>query len=88
MKDVQLEGSGKWLEIPEQMVQQFMIELKQVTQPGEREALEEVREMTGLVLDTLAAEPELMDFKEYQDDYIKAMAMRAALARYGILYDA
>mgnify|MGYP003352471294 CR=1 FL=1 len=36
-----------------------MIELKPVTEPGQRESLEEVREMTGLVLDTLREEPAL-----------------------------
>jgi len=79
---------GKDLTIPENLINQFMLELRPVTEPGERESLEEIRDMTGLVLDTIRNEPELMDNKEYEDDYIKAVAMREALARFGILYDA
>ena len=79
---------GKYLTIPENLINQFMLELRPVTEPGERESLEEIRDMTGLVLDTIRSEPELMDHKEYEDDYIKAIAMREALARFGILYDA
>ena len=79
---------GKDLTIPENLINQFMLELRPVTEPGERESLEEIRDMTGLVLDTIRSEPELMDHKEYEDDYIKAIAMREALARFGILYDA
>ena len=85
---MRVEGFGKWYEIPENLIQQFMVELHPATLPGERESLEEIREMTGLVLDTIRSEPELMDHKEYEDDYIKAVAMREALARFGILYDA
>ena len=79
---------GRELTIPETMISQLMFELKPVTEPGQRESLEELREMTGIVLQTLRNEPELMDQKEYEDDYIKAIAMREALARFGILYDA
>ena len=79
---------GKDLTIPENLINQFMLELRPVTEPGERESLEEIRDMTGLVLDTIRNEPELMDNKEDEDDYIKAVAMREALARFGILYDA
>lgn len=79
---------GRDLTIPENLINQFMLELKPVTEPGERESLEEIREMTGLVLDTIRSEPELMENKEYEDDYIKAIAMREALARFGVLYDA
>lgn len=83
-----VEGFGKRYEIPEEMIQEFMVEFKPVTEPGFREDLEELREMTGLVLDTIAIEPELLDFKEYKNDFIRAIAMREALARFGILYDA
>mgnify|MGYP006294573567 CR=1 FL=1 len=85
---MQIKAYGKSYEIPEKMIEGFMIELHEVTQPGYREDLEHVREMTGLVLDTIEDDPDLMEHKEYEDDFIKAHAMRQALAKYGILFDA
>lgn len=85
---MRVQAFGKSFEIPETMINSFMVELHEVTQPGNRDALEHVREITGLVLETLADDPELMRDKEYEDDFIKAHAMRQALANYGILFDA
>lgn len=79
---------GKEYTIPETMINEFMGEFRMVKELNDRESLEEIREMTGLVLETLLADPELMEDKEYEQDYIKAIAMREALARFGILYDA
>lgn len=85
---MRVQAFGKSFEIPETMIDSFMVELHEVTQPGNRDSLEHVREITGLVLDTLTDDPELMRDKEYEDDFIKAHAMRQALANYGILFDA
>ena len=85
---MRVKAFGKSYEIPERLIDSFMIELHEVTQPGNREDLEHVREITGMVLETIEDDPDLMDNKEYEDDFIKAHAMRQALAKYGILFDA
>ena len=85
---MRLNEFGREYVIPETMIKGFMIEFKQVKEFSDREALEEIREATSLVLETLRNEPELMEDKEYENDFIKAHAMRQALANYGILYDA
>ena len=85
---MQLDAFGKLYEIPEEMITNFMVEFRHVTEPGYREYLEDIRDMSSLVLETLYDDPELLDFEEYRDDFIKAHAMRQALAKYGILFDA
>lgn len=85
---MRVKAFGKSYEIPEYLIDNFMVELHEVTQPGHRADLEHVREMTGMVLETLEDDPNLMEDKEYEDDFIKAHAMRQALAKYGVLFDA
>jgi hypothetical protein len=39
------------------------------------------------ILDIVADDPEILDEKEYREDFVRALAMRQAMSTLGILYD-
>ena len=85
---MQVEAFGRFFEIPETMIREFMNEFNGIAQPGNREDLEEIRDTTTIVLLMMHEEPDLLEDKEYEHDFIKAHAMRQALHNYGVLFDA
>jgi len=72
------------LEIPQEMIDKYYVEFHNIS----REALEEIRDLISITIEIVDDEPELLLYNEYKNDLIKAHAMKLALERRGILYDA
>jgi hypothetical protein len=72
------------LEIPQEMIDTYYVEFFNIG----RDALEEIRDLISITIEIADDEPELLLYNEYKNDLIRAHAMKLALERRGILYDA
>ena len=79
---------GSEFEIPDLLIDKFLKEFDGLAGSGYREGIQQLRDSIEEVVDMIGEEPELLEDKEYATDFVKALAMKEALAKHGILYDA
>ena len=75
-------------DIPDVLIDKFAKDFECLPGSGQYESIRQLRESVYDILDIVAEEPELIEEKEYLLDFIQALAMKEALAKHGILYDA
>jgi hypothetical protein len=75
-------------EVPDIMIEKFAKDFECLPGSGQHDSIRQLRESVYDILDVVAEEPELLEEKEYLLDFVNALAMRQALAKHGILYDA
>ena len=85
---MKVECYGVELEIPDLLISQFTKDFDSLPGSGARESVCQLRETIGEILDVIADEPEIIEEREYMEDFIRALAMRQAMIELGILYDA
>ena len=83
-----IEDMGVVFDIPEDMIEEFIGDFTDVMYPLSRSDLNSIRSSTMLLIETLRSNPKLMEKDRFVIDYIKAQAMREALSRTKMLYDA
>ena len=75
-------------DIPDILIEKFAKDFECLPGSGQYDSIRQLRESVYDILDAVAIKPELMEEKEYVSDFIQALAMKQALAKHGILYDA
>ena len=75
-------------DIPDIMIEKFAKDFECLPGSGQYESIRQLRDSVYDILDIVAEEPELIEEKDYMIDFIRALAMKQALAKHGILYDA
>jgi hypothetical protein len=75
-------------EIPDLLISKFTKDYNMLPGSAHRENVYELRDAINNVLSFIDQEPDLLNEREYLDDFIKATAMQQALAKNGILFDA
>ena len=75
-------------DIPDVLIEKFAKDFECLPGSGQYESKMQLRDSISDILDIVAEEPELLHNKEYLSDFISALAMKKALERHGILYDA
>jgi len=82
-----VECGGIEVEIPEILIEKYIKDFDGL--PGnDRESVLDLRDAINSILEYVTLEPDLLEEKEYLTDFVKAIAMRTALEKHGILYDA
>lgn len=76
------------LEIPDLLIAKFTKDYDMLPGSANRESVYELRDAINEVLHYIDQEPDLLNEREYLNDFIKATAMQQALAKNGILFDA
>jgi hypothetical protein len=85
---MKVECYGVELEVPDLLIDKFTKDFDSLPGSGARESVCQLRETIGEILDIVADEPEIIEEREYMEDFIRALAMREAMIELGILYDA
>jgi hypothetical protein len=85
---MRVECYGVEVEIPDLLIDKFAKDFDSLPGSGARESVHQLRESIEEILDILTEEPELLEERDYMQDFIQAMAMREAMSKLGILYDA
>jgi hypothetical protein len=75
-------------DIPDILIEKFAKDFECLPGSGQYESIKQLRESVYDILDAVAIEPDLVEEREYMSDFIRALAIKQALARHGILYDA
>ena len=83
-----VEYFGTEFDIPDLLIEKFEKEFEALPGSGYREGVYQLRETIDEILDIVAEEPEILHEREYLSDFLRALAMRKALEKHGILYDA
>jgi hypothetical protein len=79
---------GSDIEVPDLLIEKFVNDFNALPGSGFREGVEQLRESINEVVDIVGEAPDLLHEKECLTDFIRTLAMKQALHRLGILYDA
>ena len=75
-------------EIPDEMIKKYVIEFAGYKKDYDRDAICSMRDTTFLLIEALRADPKALDDVTIVNSFIKAHAMRLAMEKLGMLYDA
>ena len=75
-------------EIPDLLIDKYVKDFDGLPGSGMYESVSQLRASIYDILDMVAEEPEIIQEPEYLSDFIKALAMKKAMEKHGILYDA
>lgn len=79
---------GSEFEVPDILIDKFYKDFDGLVGGKAREGVYQLRSLIEDITDMVAEEPELLEDISIHADFMNALAMRAALAAHGILYDA
>jgi len=83
-----VECYGSEFEVPDILVNKYLSDFEVLPGSRHREGVEQLRAAIYEVVDVIGEEPDLLEEFEYRSDFIKALAMKHAMEKLGILYDA
>jgi hypothetical protein len=78
---------GTEFEIPDLLINKFISEFNVLPGSSYREGVYQLRESINEIVNLVAEDPEMLHEKEYLEDFLKALAMKEAMQKLGILYD-
>jgi len=79
---------GSEFEIPDLLIEKFVFDFNALPGSGYREGVQQLRDAIEEILDVVAQEPDILEEPEYRTDFLRALAMKQAMNKLGILYDA
>ena len=82
-----VECYGSEFEVPDLLVSKYLKDFDTLPGSGHREGVYQLRDSISEILDVVAEEPEILHEPEYLTDFIRALAMRQAMEKLGILLD-
>lgn len=82
-----VEHYGSEFEIPDLLIDKFLKDFDSLPGSGYREGICQIRDSIDEVLEIVEEEPDILEEPEYLLDFIRALAMKQALGKLGILYD-
>ena len=82
-----VEHYGSEFEIPDLLIDKFLKDFDSLPGSGYREGICQIRDSIDEVLEIVAEEPDIIEEPEYLTDFIRALAMKQAMDKLGILYD-
>jgi hypothetical protein len=79
---------GAEFDIPDLMIEKFIKDFDGLPGRGLHDEINMLRDSIGSIFDVVAEDPEILHEPEYLSDFIQAMAMKKAMEKHGIFYDA
>lgn len=79
---------GAEFEIPDLLIEKFIKDFDGLPGSGKHLEVNMLRDSVGEVLDLVAQDPDMLHEPEYLRDFIQALAIKKALEKHGIYYDA
>ena len=85
---MQVEYFGSEFEIPDILIDKFVKDFDGLPGSGAHESVLELRESIAEVVDYVSEDPDALHEPEILIDFLRALAMKTALEKHGIFYDA
>ena len=75
-------------DVPDLLIDKFYKDFDCLPGSGRYQDVASLRDSTDEIVEVIAEEPDLLEEPEYMADFLRALAIRKALEKHGILYDA
>lgn len=75
-------------EVPDLLIEKFFKDFDCLPGSGRHQDVNDLRGSTDEIVGIIAEEPDLLHEPEYMCDFLRALAIRKALEKHGLLYDA
>ncbi len=75
-------------DIPDLLIEKFIKDFDGLPGSGKHEEINMLRDSIENVVETVAEDPDILYEPEFLSDFIQALAMKKALEKHGIFYDA
>jgi hypothetical protein len=75
-------------DVPDLLIDKFVKDFDGLAGNGRNLEVNMLRDSIDSVLDIVTHDPEILHEEDYHSDFIRALAMKTALERHGIFYDA
>lgn len=85
---MKVECYGAEFEIPDLLIDKFIKDFEGLPGKGKYEEINSLRDSVESVFDLVSQDPEMLHEPEYLRDFIQALAIKQALQKHGIYYDA
>lgn len=85
---MRVECYGAEVEIPDLLIEKFVKDFDGLPSKGKHQEINLLRDSVSSVFNLIARDPEMLEEPEYLTDFIRAVAMKKALEKHGIFYDA
>jgi len=79
---------GSEFDIPDLLIEKLVFDFNALPGSGYREGVQQIRDAIDEILEIVAIEPDILEEPEYRTDFLRALAMKQAMSKLGILYDA
>ena len=76
------------IEVPAYMIDKYVEDFKDLAGSKHRDSVYMLRESIDEIMDVVYDNPDMLENPLYKQDYIKAIAMKEALLKHGVYYDA
>ena len=80
--------NGAQFHIPDELIEEYIIDFMPLKNYGHRDSLITLREDIIDIFDVVMQDPEALYEPEFLEEFVQTLAMRQALQKIGILYDA
>lgn len=75
-------------DIPDLLIEKFIKDFEGLPGKGKNQEVNMLRDSVENVLELIAQDPDMLHEPEYLSDFIQALAIKKALEKHGIFYDA
>jgi hypothetical protein len=75
-------------DIPDLLIEKFIKDFDGLPGSGKHEEISMLRDSIENVVETVAEDPDILYEPDFLSDFIQALAMKKALEKHGIFYDA
>jgi hypothetical protein len=85
---MKVESHGSEFDVPDLLVSMFLKDFDSLPGSGCRDSICQLRGSIDEILEIVAHDPQVLSLPDCHKDFIRALAMKQALNKLGILYDA
>lgn len=85
---MKLEFYNAEFDVPDLLIDKFIKDFEGLPGSGRNMEVNMLRDTIDSVLELVAQDPEMLEEQEFLSDFIRALAMKKAMEKHGIFYDA
>jgi len=85
---MEIDCHGITFDVPEILIEKYASDFEGLVGGDHRESVMQLRDSSAEIINLIAENPDLLHNVYNQADFIKSLAIRTALSKHGILFDA